>query len=115
MGEKGAPKEMGIVNQCGAKRFALRGNKITLLISKQTEIRRADTSKVSGVNLKSISQKTMKRFAVQIEPLVKWAVIMPLATKDQRGMMRNGKGGRLKDSRREQVKHGGGLARVRKA
>ena len=27
--------------------------------------------------------------------------------------MRDGKGGRLKDSRREQVEHGGGLKRVR--
>ena len=39
MGEKSTPKELGIVNQSGAKRFALRSNKITLLIPKQTEIR----------------------------------------------------------------------------
>ena len=39
MGEKGTPKKLGIANQCGTKRFALRSNKITLLIPKQTEIR----------------------------------------------------------------------------
>ena len=39
MGEKSMPKELGIANQRGAKRFALQSNKITLLIPKQTEIR----------------------------------------------------------------------------
>lgn len=115
MGEESVPKELGIANQRGAKRFALRSNKITLLLPKQTEIRRANTGKVGGVNLKSKSQKTMERFAVRIEPLVHAVGITTLAVKEQRGMMRNGKGGRLKDNRREQVKHGGGPARVREA
>ena len=39
MGEKSTPKELGIANQCGTKRFALRSNKIMLPISKKMEIR----------------------------------------------------------------------------
>ena len=55
----------------------------------------------------------MKGFAVRIEPLVHGASITTIVAKEQGRAVRDGKGGRREDSRREQVKHGSGLARVR--
>ena len=55
----------------------------------------------------------MKGFAVRIKPLVHGASITSFAAKEQWRAVRDGKGGRIKDCRSEQDKHGGGLGRVR--
>ena len=55
----------------------------------------------------------MKGFAVRIKPLVHGASITSFAAKEQWRAVRDRKGGRIKDCRSEQVKHGGGLGRVR--
>ena len=47
MGEKSVPKELGIADQRGVKRFALRSGKVTLLTSKKAEIRGANTGQVN--------------------------------------------------------------------
>ena len=68
--EKGTPEDLGILNKCGAKGSALNGGKGTFLMTKKTEVQKAQLGKGKRLSLKGDTNRAMESFALSIKPFI---------------------------------------------
>ena len=103
--KKGTPKDLGILNKCGAKGTALSRGKGTFLTTKKMKVHKAQMAEGRRLNLKGNTNKAMESFAINVKPFIHRTGIPTLSSKRGRGMVGNRKESRISNGRGKCFKH----------
>ena len=105
MREKGMPKDLGILDKHGAKGYALKRGKGTLLMMKKTQIRNTEMGKSRRLSLKGNMNKVMESFALIIKPFISKIGISMVNYERERGTVGNRKERRISYGGGKRIKH----------